>query len=176
MANPGRARWLRSPDLLLRHETQRRRVPAVALARGTRPVVEDVAEMRAAAGAHHLDPFHHQGPVGVRLDVLGGNGGEEAGPARARVELRVRAEEVGATGHALVETVAVLVPGLSREGPLRALLPGDLELSGGEGCAPLFLGLDDPGQHDVSLRLLGPQPEAVSLFLAHRTSFGSRGR
>ena len=70
----------------------RRAVHAVALAGGRRAVVEDVAEMAAAAPAMHLGPNHEQAAVLARADSVRERCGE-ARPAGAAVELRRRREQ-----------------------------------------------------------------------------------
>src|SRR6185436_13258267 len=99
-----------------RLEVERERVDAVALAGRVRPVREDVAEMRVAGGAAHLDPAHAVAVVDLGLDRILLRRLEEAGPAGAGVELRVRAEELrparAAAEHAvLLDEVEVARPG-----------------------------------------------------------------
>src|ERR687890_1101337 len=72
-----------------------------------RTVLEDVAEMRAAACAAYLGAHH---PVRAILDELDGvrrDGLGEARPAGARVVFRAAVEELVAASGAVVETVFV---------------------------------------------------------------------
>src|SRR4029077_14783579 len=92
------------------------RVHAVAQPRRLRAVLEDVAEMAAAARADDLDPAHEPGVVDVLVDRLLVDGGPEARPARAGLELRVGAEELLAAAGAHVGALGVIVPGVAGEG------------------------------------------------------------
>ena len=78
-------------------------VDAVAQSCRGRAVVEDVAEVTAAGGAHDLGPGHPVARVRLGHDAVERRRLEEARPARARVELRLRAEELGATARAAVD-------------------------------------------------------------------------
>src|SRR5207249_299805 len=103
-------------------ELQRGRVDAVPEARRIRSVVKDVTEVSAAGRAGRLGAGHEQGAV-----CLGGDRGgiarcEEARPARTRLELRLRSEELGVTAGAPVDTGPMLIPQLAAEGSLGALL------------------------------------------------------
>src|SRR4051794_36288313 len=73
-------------------ELERRRVDAVAQARRLRPVLEDVAQVGIAVAAHHFRAAHPEAVVRLLGDVLPGYRLVEAGPARARFELGIRAE------------------------------------------------------------------------------------
>src|SRR6185436_19728212 len=86
-------------------EVEGRRVHAVAKAGRLGTVVEHVPQVRVAASAADLVPLHEQGAVLADLDVLLRDRIPEAGPARARLELRVRAEELGAAGDAPVDAL-----------------------------------------------------------------------
>ena len=52
-----------------------------------------MAQMAVAPGAANLYTAHAVGGIFVRHHRLSGNGGEEAGPAGAALELRVGAEQ-----------------------------------------------------------------------------------
>src|SRR5687768_11488009 len=96
-------------ELLLGLEDERGRVDAVAQARGARPIIEDVAQVGAAALARHLGAGPEGGAVLVLGEVAGQDGGPEAGPAGARVVLRLGGEEGEAAPGAAVETGGMVV-------------------------------------------------------------------
>src|SRR4030095_8429935 len=114
-------------------------VDAVAKAGRSWPVVEDVPEMAAAGRAHHLRANHPVARVRLRHDAVERRGLEEARPAAARFELRVRPEQHGAATGAPVDAGRVLVPVGAGEGSLRALVPEDLVLLGSQALAPLLV-------------------------------------
>ena len=126
-------------------EVERARVDAVAQAGRVRAVVEDMAEVAAARRAHDLGANHPVARVGLRDDAVERRRLEEARPAAARLELRVRAEELRPAAGAAVDAVAVLVPVRAGERALRALAPQDLVLLGREALAPLLVGELDLG-------------------------------
>src|SRR6187402_2182290 len=77
-------------------QLERAGVDAEPLAGRPRPVVEDVAEVTAAGGADDLLAHHPVTPVDPYLDGLELGGLDEARPARAGVELRLRAKQLRA--------------------------------------------------------------------------------
>ena len=91
-------------------EVQAAGVHAVAQAVRAGAVVEDVTEMTTAAAAHDLGALHAELTVGLRLDRFRHQRLGEARPAGARLELRVRVEQLGATTRAAVDAVVVTVP------------------------------------------------------------------
>jgi len=117
-------------------EPQHRRVDAIAEARGPRAVVEDVPKMPAAPRARGLRAGHEQRAIRPGGDSRRGSRGDEARPAGARVELRVRPEELGVTARAAVRARPVLVPELPGEGSLGPLPAEDPVLLGRERGAP----------------------------------------
>src|SRR5262249_56928312 len=102
-------------DYLVREELEGHAVHAVAQPGGARAVVEDVAQVAAAAAAVDLRADHEEAAIGRRadgsLDRL-----IAAGPARAAVELRVRGEERQVAAGAAVRAVAVLLVERARAG------------------------------------------------------------
>ena len=108
-----------------------------------RAVVEHVAEVAAAAGAHDLGADHEVRAVLAGLDGLAEHGVGEARPAGARVELRVGAEQLVAAAGAAVDAVALLVDVLAGERGLGGGVAQDLVLVGVELLAPLLVGLRD---------------------------------
>src|SRR5881396_545886 len=125
-------------------------IDAVAHSCRLRSVIEDVAEVGIAPAARQLGSLHDQAVVGPCLDVLPGDGLPEARPAGPGLELGVRREQVVAAADALVDPLLVVVPVPSREGSLRPLFAGDLELRGCELLAPFIVRLDDPVHSDES--------------------------
>src|ERR1700730_13203519 len=95
--------------LLLRDEAEGGGVHAVAQVRGRRSVLEDVAEVRVAAGAEHLGAGHEQGAVALGADALRGGGRPETGAAGARGQLGVGAEQRVAAGDADVPAGGLVV-------------------------------------------------------------------
>src|SRR6478609_1019494 len=132
-------------------EDQRGRVDAVALRRrvggqasiiGT--IVEDVTEVTPAAPANDLCAAHEQAVVRTQLDRLGDRGLRKARPSRARVELRVRPEQVAAAPGAAVGARLLVVDILAGERRLGAGAAQHLVLLRGQLLAPLLLGLLHP--------------------------------
>ena len=110
---PSRPRWsaagraaLCSPGaalLLTRRgglESQRAGVYAIPVPGLRRSVVEDVAEVTAAATADNLGAAHEQAVVRAQFDRLGDRRLGEARLPRARIELGVRAEQLAAAAGA----------------------------------------------------------------------------
>src|SRR5215510_516292 len=126
-----------------RLERQRARVDAVPVAGLGGTVVEHVAEMPAATAANDLGAPHEQAVVRPQLDRLGDRGLVEAGPPGARVELGVRAEQLGAAASAPVGAVGVVVHVLAGERPLGVRLTQDAVLQRGQLLAPLLVRLGD---------------------------------
>src|SRR2546428_12336433 len=128
-------------------ELQSAGVDAVAVARGGRAVVEDVAEMAAASLAGHLGAVHAVAGVGVQLDVRPVGRLGEAGPAGPRVELGAGIEQLRPASGTPVDAVLVVVPEGAGEGPLGPGLPEHLVLLGGQSSAPFLVGLGKFGLH-----------------------------
>src|SRR5690242_18040073 len=126
-----------------RLERQRARVDAVPLAGRLGAVVEHVAKVAAAAAADDLGAPHEQAVVRPQFDRLGDGGLVEAGPPGARVELGVRAEQLGAAAGAPVEAVPVVVDVLSGERHLCVRPAQDVVLLRGQLLTPLLVRLGD---------------------------------
>src|SRR3954452_9779688 len=93
---------------LLRLQVQRAAIDAVAHpACVAGAVVEDVAQVAAAARADDLRADHAVRAVLAQLDRLGDSRLGEARPARAALELRVGAEQLGAAAGALEHAVVL---------------------------------------------------------------------
>ena len=85
-------------------ELQRRRVDAVAQAGRVRAVVEDVAEVAAAASRNcaSVRVMNHERSVSVAT-AAGSAGAKKLGQPVPRIELRIGAEELGAAAGAAVD-------------------------------------------------------------------------
>src|ERR1700736_2785272 len=104
-----------------RMKHQRETVHAVAQARRLRAVVEDVAEMAAAAAAMYFGAQHAEGAVlGLADRVL--QRLIEARPAGAAFELGVRGEQRQVAAGAGEDALAMLLQKRARTRSLRALL------------------------------------------------------
>src|SRR5262249_37716191 len=132
-------------------KVQRAGVHAVALAGWRRPVIEYMTQVRSALPAADFGPHHKEAAVFVELDVLPVGGLPEAGPAGARIELGVRAEQLRAARCAVIGPIIVRVPVLACECPLRALLAHDVVLLRRQLLAPLSLCLLNPRTHVPTL-------------------------
>src|SRR5436190_7679148 len=108
-----------------------------------RSVGEQVAEMTAARGAHHLGAHHPERRVRLLVDRLLARRRVEGRPAAAGVVLRVGAEELGAATGAPVRAGLEDVVVLAGEGTLGPLLAQYTELLGRQLLAPLLLRLLD---------------------------------
>ena len=89
---------------------------------------------------------HAVAQVEPRLDRVELGGLDEARPARARVVLRVRAEELGAAARAPVDARLLRVPVRPGERSLGALPPQDRVLLGRQALAPLLVAELDPAR------------------------------
>src|SRR5262245_57550859 len=97
-------------------------------------------QVRAAVRTPDLGPDPAEGAVleqddGVALFRL-----IEARPATVRLELGVRAEQLGAAGPAVVDAASLGVRVLAGEGRLRACLPQDVVFLRRQPLAPFVLG------------------------------------
>src|SRR5256885_1530680 len=122
--------WLPGSGRLGR-ERQRQAVHAVAQARGLGAVVEDMAQVAAAAAAMHLGAQHAVGAVLARGHGLVQRL-PEAGPAGAAVELGLGREQRQRAARAGKGAGAVLLVQGAGAGALRAFLAQDLVLLGRE--------------------------------------------
>src|SRR5437588_2736545 len=93
--------------------------------------------MAAAAPAQDLGPSHPEAAVLAQLDVLRHRRLVEARPAGPGLELRVRAEQLGAAGRAAVHAVVLDVDVFAGEGALGPVPAQDLVLLGRQPLAPL---------------------------------------
>ena len=100
-----------------------------------------MAEMGIASFAQHLDPSHEKTivrfcPCAFFRDHL-----PEAGPTRAGVIFCLRAEQFSTTPHTAVGPFLLGCVVLSRKGPFRALLTGDVVLIRRELLFPVLVRL-----------------------------------
>src|ERR1700722_19518701 len=119
---------------------QRKTAHAVAQAGRLRPVVEDVAEMAAAAAAVNFSAQHPEGAVfgladGVVERLV------KTRPAGAAFELGLRGEQRQVAAGAGEDALAMLLEQRARSRTLGALLAQDLVLLRRQLCAPLGIGL-----------------------------------
>src|ERR1700686_2031352 len=117
-------------------------VHAVAQAGRLRPVVEDVTEMAAAAGAMNFGPQHPEGAVfgladGVVERLI------KTRPAGAALEFRLRGEQRQVAAGAGEDTLAMLLEQRARSRTLGALLAQDVILLRRQLRAPFRIGLFD---------------------------------
>src|SRR6185503_4253437 len=104
---PGPSTRERGPHSLHGHERQRHRVDAVAKPGGFGAIVEHVAQVAAAARALDLDAHHVVGDVAHLGHHALERWSPETRPARARVELGVRAEQLEPAARAAIHTLPV---------------------------------------------------------------------
>ena len=112
-------------------------VHAPALAGRWRAVVEDVAEMAAAAPAMDFGPGHEQHPV-IPCAHRIGDGPDEAGPPCAAFKLVLRPEDRQVAARAFIGTAAMLAIEGTGSGPLGALIAKHAKLPGGQSTTPLI--------------------------------------
>src|SRR3989344_306114 len=84
----GFTRFLPLP--FLRHEIEGHRVYAIPFPGRLRPVVENMAEMRAAVRALHLHAAHEMAVIFLQRHIALVHDVIEAGPASSGLEFRVR--------------------------------------------------------------------------------------
>ena len=95
---------------------------------GGGPSRKHVAEMAIAARAQDLDAHHAVAAIGLGRDVLVGDRLEEARPAGARIELRVRRKQRQPATDARIDAGALVVEQRAAERPLGAMRARDREL------------------------------------------------
>src|SRR5581483_4976483 len=137
---PDHARSTRLRSRRMKH--QRETVHAIAQAGRLGAVIEDVAEMAAAAAAVDLGSEHAEGAIlGLADRIL--ERLVEARPASAALEFGVGGEQRQVAAGAGKDALAMLLQKRARPRPLGALLAQDLVLLRGELRAPLVVGLLD---------------------------------
>src|SRR5215510_9400720 len=99
--------------------------------------------MSVAAAAQDLDPAHAMTGIGFGLDVLFRHRRPEAGPARARIELGLRAEQFLPAAGANVDAFLVIVPEFASESAFGPFLAHHLKLQRRQYLLPFIVGLYD---------------------------------
>jgi hypothetical protein len=131
-ASPGRGR----------REFQRHAVHAIAQAGRLRAVVEDVAEMAAAAMARDRSPRHAERAVGRFVDRLVERR-PKARPAGAAFEFGLRREQRKVAAGTGERAVAMLLEQFAGERPLGAFLAQHVVLGRRQKLVPLLVGVGD---------------------------------
>src|SRR4029078_3053033 len=104
-------------------------------------------EVPAEGRAETLLARHAEARVEPDLDGVELGGLDEAGPPRARAELRIRAEQLGSAPCPAINAGLLCVGVGGREGPFRRLLPQHGVLLGAQALTPLRVGQLDPARH-----------------------------
>src|SRR5581483_2853171 len=134
--------WLARPTHLLRLKLHGDAVDAVAQPGRRRPILEDVAQVAAAAAAVHLRADHAVAFVDRGLDGAR-NGIVEGGPAGAALELPLRHEQGLVTARAEERAGPLLVVERAAARRLGAVPSHDRVLLRRQQLAPLRLGPGD---------------------------------
>src|SRR5262249_19879089 len=103
--------------LVLTHEVEAGGINAIALPGRSWAIVEDMAQMAAAAAAPYLDPMHAIAEILERLDRSGFHI-VKRGPATARIEFRLCGEQQLIAARTAVGPVLLQVPVFPSEGAL----------------------------------------------------------
>lgn len=122
--------------LFVRFKIERRGVHAIALARQRGAVVEEVAEVGAAAGADDLGADHAVGGVFDLQDLVAREFFVKAGPSAFGIKLHVGGEQFGATAGAGVDSFFVVQVIFAHVGGVGSLFTQHVVLFGGEDRAP----------------------------------------
>src|SRR5437588_2751109 len=123
-------------------EGQSQAVHAVAKTGGLGAIVEDMAEMAAAAPAVHSRPVHPERSVLRRSDGIVERR-PETRPAGTAVEFRRRGEEVEAATGAGESARAMFLKERTGERPFRRALAQHRILIGGQKLLPLIIAVSD---------------------------------
>src|SRR5688500_7758274 len=108
-----------TPRFILPLEVEGDRVHAVALARRTGTVIEELPEAAAAPSARDLGTSHAEAPILVKLDRSVSDRLEEAGPTCARVVFRIGTKQLGFAGRASIDSSVLGEGVLPGEGAFR---------------------------------------------------------
>src|SRR6202048_814393 len=130
---------------------ERRRIHTIAQSGRLRPIVEHMPQVSTTPRARHLGPPHSETRVGGFPDFLLIERCVKTRPAASRIEFRLRIEKLVAAAYAQVNSLAMEVPVLAREGTLRALSASDLVLLRGEKSPPFFVRLFHFFAHHIFL-------------------------
>src|SRR5512140_558760 len=102
-----------------------------------------MAQMRSASGAGYFGSGIPEVAIRIFADIFFCQRLPKARPARTRLVLRLRCEQVVAAANAAVYPFGVIIPILSRERSFGAFLPRNLVRERFELILPFFLGLRD---------------------------------
>src|SRR5271154_4611409 len=128
--------------LCMGNESQSRFVNTIPQIGRLRSVVEHVPKMRVAARAMDFSALHQQAEVRTGADVFFGDGRPKAGPAGARIELGVRAEQGSVAADAAKKSVLVELIIRSAERRVGSLLARHIILLGAQLLVPFAVGAD----------------------------------
>lgn len=148
-------------------------VDAEALAGGWRTIVEDMTEMRVAAGAADFGPFHAKGIVGEEEEMVRSDRLIEARPAGTGLELGPRAEERQIASGAAVFAFALVSFQLAGERALRRMPTHDGVLLRREKPLPFLFASCYLPDHDRFNRDLNSASSLSSLGRMTRWQYGS---
>src|SRR5436190_1019748 len=102
-----------------------------------------MSKMGAAVVAHDLSAAHAMAAVDFLFDIFSYSGLVEAGPAAARLILRVRQEEFGAAAGTGVHAFGLRFVVFAGKWPLGAFHPANRVLLGCEFLFPIVFGFHD---------------------------------
>src|SRR6516165_2376525 len=119
-------------------KVKRRPIHAIAQPGGLRAIVENVAEMAAAAAAMHLGAGHEAATVGLRLERLLDRR-RKARPSRSAVELGIGGEQRLAATGAVIDALAVFLVERARAGAFGAVFAQNSILRRRQLALPLLL-------------------------------------
>lgn len=125
-------------SLVFASELQRCGIHAVAQPCWLWPIRKNVSEMTSTIAAHHFVAHHPGAAVGNDRHRRVRQGIEKAGPAGARLELRVGRKQFLMAGSAEVDTLCMIIPVFACKRALGALLPQHVVLHGGQFLFPLL--------------------------------------
>src|SRR5215472_12289651 len=111
--------------------------------------------MSIAAAASHSRAHHAEGAVANLFHVLRRDRLPEAWPAGAGIELGAGVKKRRAAADAAIQTLVMLVPVLTGESHLRAVMAGNFESAGRELLLPLAFALHDLGHVNRTRALSG---------------------
>ena len=109
-----------------------------------------MAEVGVALAAARLDPHHPMAVVLFFGDPIFGQRLPKTGPTRTRLVLGVGTEQIVAAARAAVDPTLLVVTERAGEGPLGALLTGDMLLFLGQITPPFRVALGHFLSHDSS--------------------------
>src|SRR4051812_45235536 len=129
--NPSPNRWMASRSASTTHrlffliQIKHDGVDAVAQVCRAGAVVEDVPQVSIATCAENLCAYHPVAGINFGADIILPGRCGETRPAAARVELRVRAEQLVSASHTFISALFLRIVIFTCEGSLRSLLASD---------------------------------------------------